>query len=107
MNPVSSMAAVAPALRDRVLSYKAPLHSRSGMGFRRLDRISDFRRHEIGVQVFCTVCENKQTFDPDRFFNRAYTRRDSDWCSKIEKRLRCSKCRQKRARIQAGWPVER
>ena len=76
------------------------------MGFRRLDRISDFRRHGIGVQVFCTVCGNKQTFDPYRFFHMSYSKKHSDWCARIEKRLRCSKCKHRRARIQAGWPPE-
>ncbi|MHA6317872.1 hypothetical protein ACXYN8_09445 [Altererythrobacter sp. CAU 1778] len=71
----------------------------------RLNTLLDFLNHGYMVQIFCTACGHKLEVQPMRLIRRCQRSGQPMHIHKLQRHLRCSKCREKRAEIYPGGYV--
>lgn len=74
------------------------------MGTKRLDKISDYRRHGFDLQVTCRACRHVGRIDSDDLTQRCSDQRQSLDMMLVTRRLRCSACK---SRDVSCGPIER
>lgn len=74
------------------------------MGSKRLDKISDYRRHGFDLQVKCCACGHTARIDADVLTSRCVEQRSSLDMMFVSARLRCTECR---SRDVSCGPIER
>ena len=67
------------------------------MGRIRLDTLVDFSKHGYDLDIFCRTCGHKAILTPETFFARGI----AGSIEKLERKLRCEKCRARNAVITA------
>lgn len=72
------------------------------MGSKRLDKISDYRRHGFNLQVRCS-CGHKATIDAGALTEKLHKQRRSLMMMFVEPMLRCSKCGRKDVTYGPTW----
>jgi hypothetical protein len=74
----------------------------SGVGSKRLDKISDYSRHGFDLQVWCK-CGHKAKIDARALADRLHKQRRSLMMMFVEPMLRCSKCGRKDVTCGPTW----
>lgn len=67
------------------------------MGRIHLDSLLDFSKHGYDLDIRCRTCGHSEVVTPERFFARGIVGR----IDKLERRLRCRKCKARNAVITA------
>ncbi|MBB3862207.1 hypothetical protein GGQ88_003505 [Novosphingobium hassiacum] len=62
------------------------------MGTKRLDKISDYRRHGFDLQVTCCACRHVGRIDAGVLSRQRHEQRRSTDMMFVSARLRCSEC---------------
>jgi len=70
------------------------------MGRSKLDTVSDFARQGYFVRVTCVKCGKVSDWNAIELMGELYRRRISMAVEQVEKRLRCSTCGARQARLQ-------
>lgn len=74
------------------------------MGSKRLDKISDYRRHGYDLRVKCLHCQRVVIIDPTELIHLCAAQGKSQMTDAVIRRLRCAECGSRRIELS---PTER